>query len=58
MKIQEKYVTDLYDRSNQLENLEVKPEANVDVDKKGPQILQSEVEKVIKERRNQKGYRR
>jgi len=38
-----------YDRPNRPETLEVEPEEEVDTDKKGPYILQSEVEKAIKE---------
>jgi hypothetical protein len=48
------YVTELYDRANQPEHLEVEPEAEVDEDEKGPYILQSEVEKAIKEIRDKK----
>ena len=54
LKIWENYVTELYDRPNQPETLEVKPEEEVDTDEKGPYILQSEVEKAIKEMRNKK----
>ena len=53
LKIWENYVTELYDRPNRPENLEVEPE-EVDTDEKGPYILQSEVEKAIKEMRNKK----
>jgi hypothetical protein len=38
-----------YDRPNRLEILEVEPEKEADTDQKGPYILQSEVEKAIKE---------
>jgi len=38
-----------YDRPNRPENLEVEPEEGVDADKKGSFVLQSEVEKAIKE---------
>ena len=38
------YITELYVRPNQPETLEVEPEEEVDTDKKGPYILQSEVE--------------
>jgi len=44
LKIWENYVTELYDRHNRPETLEVEPE-EVDTDKKGAHILQSEVEK-------------
>jgi len=54
LKIWENYVTELYDRPNQLETLEVEPEEEVDTDEKGPFILQSEVVKAIKEMRNRK----
>ena len=53
LKIWENYVTELYDRPNRLETLEVEPE-EVDTDEKGPYILQSEVEKTVKEMRNRK----
>jgi len=46
------YNTELYDRPNRPETLEVEPEEEVDTDEKGPYILQSEVEKDIKEMRN------
>jgi len=54
LKIWEKYVTELYDRPNRPEILEVEPEEEVDTDEKGPYILQSAVEKAIKEMRNRK----
>ena len=44
----------LYDRPNRLETLEAEPEEEVDTDEKGTHILQSEVEKAIKEMRNRK----
>ena len=50
LKIWKNYI----DRPNQLETLEVEPEDEVDTDEKGPYILQSEVEKAIKEMRNKK----
>jgi hypothetical protein len=53
LKIWENYVTGLYDRPNRPETLEVEPE-EVDTDEKGPYILQSEVEKAVKEMRNRK----
>jgi hypothetical protein len=46
LKIRENYITELYNQANQLEHLEGKPEEEVDVDEKGPFILQSEVEKL------------
>ena len=46
--------TELYDWPNQLETLEIELEEEVDTDEKGPYILQSEVEKAIKEMRNKK----
>jgi hypothetical protein len=48
------YVTELYDRPNRPETLEVEPEEEVDIDEKGPYILQSEVEKAVKEIRHRK----
>ncbi|PNF26114.1 hypothetical protein B7P43_G04456 [Cryptotermes secundus] len=45
---------ELYDRPNRPETLEVEPEEEVDTDEKGPYILQSEVEKAIKEMRKGK----
>jgi len=53
-KIRENYITELYDRSNRPETLEVEPEEEVDTDEKGPHILQSEVEKAMKKMRNRK----
>jgi len=54
LKIWENYVTELYDRPNRPETLEVEPEEEVDTDEMGPYILRSEVEKAIKEMRNRK----
>ena len=54
LKIWENYVRELYDRPNQPEILEVKPEEEGDTDEKGPYILQNEVEKAIKEMRKKK----
>jgi len=54
LKIWENYITELYDRPNRPETLDVKPEEEVDTEEKGPYILQSEVEKAIKEMRNKK----
>jgi len=51
LKIWENYVTELYNRP---ETLKVEPEEEVDTEEKGPHILQSEVEKAIKEMRNRK----
>ena len=48
------YITELYDRPNRPETLEVEPEEEVDTDEKDLYILQSEVEKAIKEMRNKK----
>ena len=48
------YITELHDRPNRPETLEVQPGEEVDADEKGPYILQSEVEKAIKEMRNKK----
>jgi hypothetical protein len=45
LQIWENYITELYNRANRPEHLEVEPE--VDEDEKGPYILQSEVEKAI-----------
>jgi len=47
LKIWENYVTELYDRSNRPETLEVEPEEEVDTDEKGPYILQSEQERDV-----------
>ena len=54
LKIWENYITELYHRPNRPETLELKPEGEIDTDEKGPYILQSEVEKAIKEMRNKK----
>jgi hypothetical protein len=55
LQIWENYITELYDWANQPEHLlDVKPEAEVDEDEKGPYILQSEVEKAINEMRDKK----
>jgi hypothetical protein len=48
LKIWENYITELHDRPNQPETLEVEPEEEVDADEECPYILQSEVEKAIK----------
>jgi len=52
LKIWENYATELYDRTNRPETLEVEPEEEIDTDEKGPYILQSQVEKAVKEMRN------
>ena len=57
LKIWENYVTELYDRPNRLETLEVEPEEEVDTDENGPYILQGEVEKSY-QGNEEKGYRR
>jgi len=53
-KIWENYITELHDRPNRPVTLGVEPEEEVDADEEGPYILQSEVEKAIKEMRNKK----
>jgi len=57
LKIWANYITELYDRPNRPEALKVEPEEEVDTEEKGPHILQSEVEKAIKEMRNRKATR-
>jgi hypothetical protein len=52
LKIWENYITELHDRPNRPETLEVEPEDEVDTDEKGPYILLSEVEKAINEMGN------
>jgi hypothetical protein len=54
LKIWENYITELYDRPYQPKTLEVESEEEADTDEKGPYILQSEVEKSIKEMGNKK----
>ena len=54
LKIWENYITELHDRPV---TLEVEPEEEEDADEKGPYILQSDVEKAIKEMRNKKATR-
>jgi hypothetical protein len=49
MTIWENNFTQLYDPANRQENLEVEIEKEVDVDQKDPYILQTELEKAIKE---------
>jgi hypothetical protein len=43
LKVWENYITELHDRPNLPVTLEVEPEKEVDADKKGPNILKSEV---------------
>jgi len=52
LKIWENYITELYDRANRPQTLEVEPEEEVDTEKKGPYIFRIEEEKAIKELRN------
>jgi hypothetical protein len=54
LQIWENYITELYDRANRPEHLEVESEAEIDEDEKGPYLFQSEVEKAIKEIRDKK----
>ena len=55
LKIWENYITEKYIiRPNRPEILEIEPEEEVDMDEKGPYILQSEVENAIKEMKNKK----
>jgi hypothetical protein len=54
LKIWEINVEELYDRSNRPENLNVEPEEEVDEEHKGPHILRSEVETVMKEMKDKK----
>jgi len=54
LKIWENYITELHDRPNRPQILEVEPEEKVNAEEKGPYILQSEVENAIKEMRNKK----
>jgi len=49
LKIWEDYIAKLYNQPNRPENLEVESEEEVDADEKYPYVLQSEVEKAIKE---------
>jgi len=44
LKIWENYITELYDRTNGRENVEVEPEEEADAGEQGPHFLQSEVE--------------
>jgi hypothetical protein len=54
LKIWENYITQLHDRPNRPETLEVEPEEEVDTNEKGPYILQSEMETAMKEMSNKK----
>jgi hypothetical protein len=54
LQVLKNYITELYDRANRPELLEVGPKDEVDEDDKGPFILLSEVEKAIKEMRHKK----
>jgi hypothetical protein len=55
LKIWKNYITELYDRANRPENIQVELEEELNTNRKGPYILQSEVGKAIKEMRNKKG---
>ena len=50
----ENYITELCDRANRPENLEVEAEEEVNADEKGFYILNSEVGKAIKQIRDKK----
>jgi hypothetical protein len=52
LKLWGNYITEPYDQPNQPETLEAEPEEEVNTEEKGPCILQSKVEKAIKEMRN------
>jgi len=54
LKMWENYITELHDPPNRPVTRDVEPQEEEDADKKGPYILQSEVEKAIKEMRNKK----
>jgi hypothetical protein len=54
LKIWENCISELYERPNRSETLEVEPDEEVGADEKGPYILQSEVEKAIKKMGNKK----
>jgi hypothetical protein len=45
LKIWENYITELYDRPNRPETLEIESEEEINADEKVPNILQSEVKK-------------
>jgi len=54
LNIWENFITELHDRPNRPVTLEVEREEKVYTDEKGSYILQSEVEKAIKEIRSKK----
>jgi hypothetical protein len=54
MKIWENNITQLYDPANRQVNLKVETKEEVDADEKDPYILQTELEKVIKEMKDRK----
>jgi hypothetical protein len=54
LTIWENYISELYDRPNRPETLEVEPEEKVETDQKSPYILQIVVEKASKEMTNKK----
>ena len=54
LTIWENYITELYNRPDRPETLEVEPAEEVDTDDKDPYIFHSKVEKAIKEMRNKK----
>jgi hypothetical protein len=54
LTIWENYITELYNRPDRPETLEVEPAEEVDTDDKDSYIFHSEVEKAIKEMRNKK----
>jgi hypothetical protein len=54
LNILENYITELHDRPNRPQTLEVETEEEVDTDEKDPYISQSEVEEAIKDVRNKK----
>ena len=49
-----KVKTNAFSEGSEFNKVEVEPEEEIDTDEKGPHILQSEVEKTIKEMRNRK----
>jgi hypothetical protein len=49
LKIWENYITELYDRANRTENVEIYPEEKVDADEKCPCVFHREVEKSCEE---------
>jgi hypothetical protein len=52
MTVWQNYLTELCDRTNRPEYLEVESEEKVDTDEKDAYILHSEVEKAVKEMRD------